>query len=216
MYFSFLMTELSLEIVSWVVVPMLPTKARTVHLTCDKAHVESIGPGKRGQPQGSSWTPVAIPCGIPVSHDCASFYPFNHLPANCQSNTWTHPRSQYWVYDGQFYAFLSSSISLETFSFFIYETFSLNWVHCFQKSEDFKLYIYDSHLFCWHVKITRCSDHPRVVAYLAGGPCVNCFAFLCLSLLFSETQLVTQDSPCRVVVTSLVDVHEVLGPEPGI
>ena len=50
-YSSFLMIKLSLEIVLCIVVSK---KARTVHLVCDKAHVESIGSGICGQPQNSS------------------------------------------------------------------------------------------------------------------------------------------------------------------
>lgn len=63
---------------------------------------------------------------------------------------------------------------------------------------------------------SRCSSHLRVVIYLARGSWANSFAFLCpSSFFFSETQL-TQDVLCRVEVTSRIDVHEVLSPEPDV
>lgn len=149
-YFSFLMTQVSSEIVSWVVVLKLPIKARTVHLPYDKAWEESLDPGKCGQPQSSSWILVAIPCGSPVSCDCVSFCPFNCLPIKLSVK----------VTLGGEVTILNEWGAVLLLPFLRYTIRNIFFLHrrelflwlgftVFQKSRDFKLHIYESHLFWW-------------------------------------------------------------------
>lgn len=147
-YFSFLMTKLSSEIVSWGVVPKLPTKAKTVHLPYDKAWIESKGPGTRGQTRGSSWIPVASPCGILCPMIVLLSIPLIiSLLAAKVILGWKVPILSVW---GAI-LLLSLSYTIKNILFLCWwEIFLWIGFSVFQKSKDIKMRLYDYHLF-WYL-----------------------------------------------------------------
>lgn len=131
-------------------------------------------------------------------HDCASFCPFNCLPSKLSAKVtlgWEVTITSGW---GEvLLSLLPLDIPLETFSFFIGDSFFSDLGSLFSRRIKISNCTFMSPIYseaCENSSIVgRCSSHPRVVVCLARGSWANSFACLCLSILFQWDTTDTTD-----------------------